>query len=211
MCQARMPPSTALLRHGDVQCKCVQGCLTPSHGDTGRRRCVQGSQVRRPCRVLPLAAQVSTVELEAALITGTDRRSGQHATLRSKAAAVRECNVFEPSGMFVRGGVCRKFVAEARFIQIVGAIQLLLAAWALLSSVSAGTQPLVACELHGCDAGVAKQSPLLVGTGRSHSERPKLWQFAVSFEVRGWQADELVDPPLQRRLRGWWPTCTSRT
>lgn len=56
----------------------------------------------------------------------------------------------------VRGGVCRKFVAEARFIQIVGAVQLLLAAWALLSSVSAGTQPLVACELHGCDAGVAK-------------------------------------------------------
>lgn len=53
------------------------------------------------------------------------------------------------------GGVCRKFVAEARFIQIVGAIQLLLAAWALLSSVSAGTQPLVACELHECNAGVA--------------------------------------------------------
>lgn len=33
-----------------------------------------------------------------------------------------------------------------RFIQIVGAIQLLLAAWSLLSSVTAGTQPLITCE-----------------------------------------------------------------
>ena len=41
----------------------------------------------------------------------------------------------------------RKYVAEdKRFIQIVGALQALLAAWALLSSVTAGTQPLVSCE-----------------------------------------------------------------
>ena len=58
----------------------------------------------------------------------------------------------------VCAGFRRKFVAEARFIQIVGAIQLLLAAWALLSSVSAGTQPLVACELRTWDADVASSS-----------------------------------------------------
>ncbi len=63
------------------------------------------------------------------------------------------------------GGLCRKFVAEARFIQTVGAIQLLLAAWALLSSVSAGTQPLVACELCKCDAGVEATADSFVGTG----------------------------------------------
>lgn len=40
-------------------------------------------------------------------------------------------------------------MAEARFIQIVGAIQLLLAAWSLLSSVTAGTQPLITCECCG--------------------------------------------------------------
>jgi DNA polymerase delta subunit 1 len=52
----------------------------------------------------------------------------------------------------------RKFVAEARFIQIVGAVQLLLAAWALLSSVSAGTQPLGATALSGVVANVYKQN-----------------------------------------------------
>ena len=41
----------------------------------------------------------------------------------------------------------RRYTAEdPRFIQVVGALQALLAAWALLSSVTAGTQPLVSCE-----------------------------------------------------------------
>jgi DNA polymerase delta subunit 1 len=64
----------------------------------------------------------------------------------------------------------RKFVAEARFIQIVGAIQLLLAAWALLSSVSAGTQPLVASALAGVVANVYKQNMIFPAPQSSGSE-----------------------------------------
>jgi hypothetical protein len=46
----------------------------------------------------------------------------------------------------------RYFLAEKNFIMIIGAVQALLAAWALLLSVTAETQPLIACELRrvGC-------------------------------------------------------------
>ncbi len=45
-------------------------------------------------------------------------------------------------------------MAETKFIQIMAGAQALLAAWATLTSATAGTQPLIACEsAHSLRAG----------------------------------------------------------
>jgi DNA polymerase delta subunit 1 len=78
----------------------------------------------------------------------------------------------------------RKYVSEARFIQIVGAIQLLLAAWSLLSSVTAGTQPLVTSSVVAVCANVYKQNMIFpaptASTGGNKNQTFKnLWRGAL--------------------------------
>ena len=129
----------------NVRGNCLPGCLTPSCGAAGQdlrwHGRAEGGQVRRSRNVLPLAPQVTICAVWPALV-GEPCSGVRSRMLDIPEAPVTYCNV-------AWRGAHRKFVAEARFIQIVGAVQLLLAAWALLSSVSAGTQPLVACELWG--------------------------------------------------------------
>lgn len=54
----------------------------------------------------------------------------------------------------------RKYMAEKKFIKIVAGVQALLAAWAVLTPLTAGTQPLLASTIAGVVANAYKQNEI---------------------------------------------------
>ena len=55
---------------------------------------------------------------------------------------------------------CRLYRADNKVLLYSGIAQALLTAWALLLSVTAGTQPVIACECHTMYHSVEKQRPM---------------------------------------------------
>ncbi len=94
--------------------------------------------VRSPPWAPPVAAPIGR-RMTGQTLPGLPSVSGDAAGLQ---ASTRPASRNDASVVRAR----RKYVAETKFIQIVAGAQALLAAWAILTSATAGTQPLMACK-----------------------------------------------------------------